>query len=90
MDNFHIFEDVYKILVKSINYVITEKNPNDQDLNDYLLSLLITKECIIMLSYDGCVNINKKFPDAFKEKSLISTSKKEKPFKLLYVIVVFS
>lgn len=80
MDNFHIFEDVYKILVKSINYVIPEKYPNDQDLNDYLLSLLITKECIIMLSHDGCVNINKKFPVALKEKSLISTSKKREAF----------
>lgn len=70
MDNFHIFEDVYKILVESINYVITEKYPSDQDLNDYLLSLLITKECIIMLSHDGRVNfdeINKKFPDALNK-----------------------
>lgn len=67
MDNYHIFEDVYIVLVDTIEYVIKEKYPTDQDLNTCILNLLITKECILMLSKAGKVDldeINKKFPDA--------------------------
>lgn len=59
LENYHIFHEVFNVLVETTSYIVNRKYSDDGNLMKYLEVLLLNKECIKMISETGTVNEKK-------------------------------
>lgn len=70
IENYHIYEDVFVVLVDTLDYFITKFFSDDSNLLTCLEVVKLNKTCILSLSQKGYVDqkeIMEKFPDALKK-----------------------